>query len=94
MRQLKPGRWGEGYASSSRWRRGAAHRLAVLRANGAIASGMEADADRVVEGDERIATLVADLLGATLVDAQDELWTAWKALERAGYPESARKWLY
>ncbi len=47
----------------------------------------------MVEGDERIATLVADLLGATLVDAQDELWTAWKALERAGYPDSARKWL-
>jgi hypothetical protein len=34
--------------------------------------------------------LVADLLGATLVDAQDELWTAWDALERAGAPEPAR----
>jgi hypothetical protein len=33
--------------------------------------------------------LLADLLGATLVDAQDELWTAWSALERAGYPETA-----
>jgi hypothetical protein len=34
--------------------------------------------------------LVADLLGATLVDAQDELWTAWDALERAGSPGPAR----
>ena len=31
-------------------------------------------------------SLVADLLGATLVDAQDELWAAWDALERAGHP--------
>jgi hypothetical protein len=30
------------------------------------------------------AALVADLLGATLVDAQDELWAAWASLERAG----------
>jgi hypothetical protein len=36
-------------------------------------------------------SLVADLLGATLVDAQDELWAAWDALERAGTPELARK---
>jgi hypothetical protein len=35
--------------------------------------------------------LVADLLGATLVDAQDELWAAWDALERAGSPGTARK---
>jgi hypothetical protein len=31
--------------------------------------------------------LLADLLGATLVDAQDELWTAESALDRAGRPE-------
>ena len=36
-------------------------------------------------------SLVADLLGATLVDAQDELWAAWNALERAGSPEPAHK---
>jgi hypothetical protein len=30
--------------------------------------------------------LLADLLGATLVDAQDEAWDAWSALERNGYP--------
>jgi hypothetical protein len=37
--------------------------------------------------------LLADLLGATLVDAQDELWAAWTALERTGYPETALKWM-
>jgi hypothetical protein len=36
-------------------------------------------------------SLVADLLGATLVDSQDELWTAWDALERASAPEPVRK---
>ena len=34
--------------------------------------------------------LLADLLGATLVDAQDELWAAWAALERRGHPASGR----
>ena len=37
--------------------------------------------------------LLAELLGATLVDAQDELWAAWEALERAGSPGPALKWL-
>jgi hypothetical protein len=32
--------------------------------------------------------LLADLLGATLVDAQDELWEAWSALKRVDYPET------
>ncbi|HEY2156279.1 MAG TPA: hypothetical protein VGH33_11660 [Isosphaeraceae bacterium] len=31
--------------------------------------------------------LLADLLGATLVDAQDELWAAADALDRTGHPE-------
>ncbi len=43
--------------------------------------------------DPEVESLVADLLGATLVDAQDELWTACSALERAGSPEPARTWL-
>jgi hypothetical protein len=38
-------------------------------------------------------SLVADLLGAILVDARDEFWAAWSALERAGYPEPALKWM-
>jgi hypothetical protein len=37
--------------------------------------------------------LLADLLGATLVDAQDELWTAWGALEQAGSPTSQQRWM-
>jgi len=37
--------------------------------------------------------LLADLLGATLVDAQDELWTAWASLNRAGKPPRAAMWL-
>ena len=45
------------------------------------------------EPDPDVESLVADLLGATLVDAQDELWAAWAAMERAGDPEPARKWL-
>jgi hypothetical protein len=37
--------------------------------------------------------LLADLLGATLVDAQDELWAAWSALERAGSPPGQLHWM-
>ena len=43
--------------------------------------------------DRDVESLVGDLLGATLVDAQDELWAAWRALEEAGSPEPAHKWL-
>lgn len=37
--------------------------------------------------------LLADLLGATLVDAQAELWSARDALERAGRPDQAVRWM-
>jgi hypothetical protein len=37
--------------------------------------------------------LLADLLGATLVDAQDELLAAWSALERAGSPPNPFRWM-
>jgi hypothetical protein len=37
--------------------------------------------------------LLADLLGATLVDAHDELRAATLALERHGRPEKAARWL-
>ncbi len=33
--------------------------------------------------------LLADLLGATLVDAQDELWSAWSVLERMALPPTS-----
>jgi hypothetical protein len=40
--------------------------------------------------------LLADLLGATLVDAQDELVAAWAKLAAAaypGYPKRAERWM-
>ena len=37
--------------------------------------------------------LLADLLGATLIDARDELKAAHEALERAGRPEKAERWM-
>jgi hypothetical protein len=43
--------------------------------------------------DSDVDTLLAELLGATLVDAQDELWTAWVALQRRDYPPTALKWM-
>ena len=48
---------------------------------------------RVSENPSDSSGLLADLLGATLVDAQDELWAAWAALERGGYPDQALGWL-
>jgi hypothetical protein len=39
------------------------------------------------------ADLLADLLGATLVDAQDELWAAWEKLAAAGHPQRAERWM-
>jgi hypothetical protein len=43
--------------------------------------------------DPEVESVVADLLGATLFDAQDELWAAWAALDRAGRPPPALAWL-
>ncbi len=42
---------------------------------------------------EDTSALIADLLGATLVDAQDELWTAWRALENLDDREQVIAWL-
>jgi len=56
--------------------------------------------DRAGPGDareERTAAdeqdLLAELLGATMVDARDELCAAWAALERAGLPSSQLHWM-
>jgi hypothetical protein len=93
IKQLEPGRWRDGYAQLVE----VAARAPRIAWRGAGSRGaQERAADEGMMGDKReegVDTLVADLLGATLVDAQDELWTAWRALERAGYPEPARKWL-
>ncbi len=37
--------------------------------------------------------LLADLLGATLVDSQNELWEAWQTLEQTGRPERPMLWM-
>jgi hypothetical protein len=37
--------------------------------------------------------LLAELLGATLVDAQNELVAAWAKLTAAGHPERAERWM-
>ncbi len=52
-----------------------------------------AKGDRDSDDDSPVAALLADLLGATLVDAQDELWGAWAKLAAAGHPARAERWL-
>jgi hypothetical protein len=91
--QLEPGRWRTGYAKLVE---AAARAPRIAWQGGGRPRAGDRAADEGVLGSEReegVEALVADLLGATLVDAQDELWTAWRALERAGYPEPARKLL-
>ncbi len=54
----------------------------------------QTESDRLVPENPVVSSdLLAELLGATLVDAQDELWAAWVALEREGYPVPALRWL-
>jgi hypothetical protein len=43
--------------------------------------------------DPEVRALLAELLGATLVDAQDELWAAWDTLAAAGHPGRAERWM-
>jgi hypothetical protein len=43
--------------------------------------------------DPLVESLIGDLLGATLVDARDELEAAWAALERTGEPDKALQWM-
>jgi hypothetical protein len=42
---------------------------------------------------ELLNSLIADLLGSTLVDAQDELWAAGRALDELADPQQAIEWL-
>ncbi|WP_422929879.1 hypothetical protein [Singulisphaera sp. PoT] len=51
------------------------------------------EANRFVSTDEDADDLLCDLLGATLVDAQDELWDAWNMLERSGHPKRPSMWM-
>ena len=63
--------------------------LAETRGAKAPASGGGSRGD---EPDE-MSSLTADLLGSTLVDAQDELWAAVSALDRLADREKAIEWL-
>lgn len=45
------------------------------------------------EADADADALLADLLGATLVDAQDELWEAWSALGPPGHRVRLEMWM-
>lgn len=46
-----------------------------------------------LKDDPAVDPLLADLLGATLVDAQDELRAAWARLRAAGLPDRAVRWM-
>jgi hypothetical protein len=64
----------------------------LLETQGATASVNSSGARTGVP--EEVSSLVADLLGSTLVDAQDELWTAARAIETlGGEREKATAWL-
>jgi hypothetical protein len=64
----------------------------LCETQGAMAGVSQGEADR---GDTalEVSSLEADLLGSTLVDAQDELWVAWRSLERVSDREKALAWL-
>jgi hypothetical protein len=56
----------------------------------ATANGSEAKPGALPE----VRSLVADLLGSTLVDAQDELWAASRAVEKVADRQRALEWLF
>lgn len=49
--------------------------------------------DASATGSPDALALLADLLGSTLVDANDELRAAWKAVEESGSPARPRAWM-
>jgi hypothetical protein len=64
--------------------------LRFLAASGRAGSPPPRPIDRPSAGTE---SLLVDLVGATVVDAQDELWTATAALEGSTVREPALRWL-
>jgi len=58
-------------------------RVVPAQAAAEIVAGVDPDAE----------SMVADLLGATLIGAQDELWEAWASLQRASDRDRALEWL-
>jgi hypothetical protein len=73
---------------------GAAHPAAAQAFLAFLLSGAGGEMPPVLEPEDADAELLlADLLGATLVDAQDELWQAWAMLDRTGHPERPEMWM-
>jgi hypothetical protein len=68
--------------------RGARREVEALAFLGFLAGRGQAEPvpDDIPRADPVADGLLADLLGAALVDAQDELWAATDALDRAGHP--------
>lgn len=59
-----------------------------------LAERGQAEPPPAIAPEESVADeILADLLGATLVDAQDELWEAWATLGRTGHPPDAERWM-
>ena len=77
--------WLEGVAISSEAHGGSTRR--GPSSNSSPAAARPSPFPKMIPAAEPVADgLLADLLGATLVDAQDELWAAADALDRAGHP--------
>jgi hypothetical protein len=64
----------------------------LCETQGATAGASHGEAD-TSGASALVSSLVADLLGSTLVDAQDELWSGWRALEGLSDREKALNWL-
>jgi hypothetical protein len=90
-----PVEWVEGVALVRGGRNAALAQELVrfLASRGEAESPGPAAAQRESEEDPEESNLLTDLLGATLVDAQDELVAAWEKLAAAGHPERAEKWM-
>ncbi len=95
----KPAEWVEGVALVRGGRNPALAQEFVRFLAGRGQADSPSPGDAVGKGDTDsaddpgVAALLADLLGATLVDAQDELWAAWAKLESVDHPERAERWL-
>jgi hypothetical protein len=90
--QLAPAGWDDGYARLVELA-GHAPRIGWQSAGEQQIDRDKSAAEFDREPDSAARSLLADLLGSTLVDAQDELWAAYLALHRAEHPEPATKWL-
>jgi hypothetical protein len=85
--QLSAAQWREGYgrlvqkaAACDRIGRSTAHSFTIAPSNEELPAA-------------EVSSLIADLLGSTLVDSQDELWVAVRAIDRLADRDKAIEWL-